>query len=65
MEHSESLTTKEYGELTRVEPESIRRAYCVHGHYLGVKPLKLPNGRLLWPKAEALRVLGAGMAERR
>lgn len=59
MEHKESLNTKEYATLTRVDPQTIRRSYCVNGHYLGLKPFKLPNGRLLWQKAEVLRVLGA------
>lgn len=40
-----------------VKPETVRRSYCVKNHYMGIKPKKLPNGRLLWP-AEALdRVL--------
>lgn len=59
MEHTESLNSKEFAATVRVEAQTIRRAYCVNGHYLGIKPLKLPNGRLLWPKTEVLRVLGA------
>lgn len=61
MEHndSESLNTKELADLTRVESQTIRRSYCVNGHYMGLRPWKLPNGRLLWPKAEALKVVGA------
>lgn len=59
MEHMEQLNTKELAPLFRVEPATIRRAYCVDGHYLGLKPVKLPNKRLLWPKAEAMRLLVA------
>jgi hypothetical protein len=59
MEHNESLNSKEFAATVRVEAQTIRRSYCVNGHYLGIKPLKLPNGRLLWPKTEVLRVLGA------
>ena len=59
MEHIESINTKEYAGLTRVDSQTIRRSYCVNGHYLGIKPFKLPNGRLLWPRDEVLRVLGA------
>jgi len=55
----ESLSTKELAGLVRVESQTIRRAYCVSGHYLGMKPLKLPNKRLLWPKSEALQLLVA------
>lgn len=32
-----------------VKPDTVRRSLCVKGHFLGLKPVKLPNGRLLWP----------------
>ena len=51
------FTTSEFADTIRVRPETIRRGYCVNGHYLGLRPLKLPNRRLLWPKAEALQLL--------
>lgn len=53
-----SLNTSELAELFRVEPDTIRRSYCVNGHYLGLKPVKLPNKRLIWALAEALKVAG-------
>lgn len=53
-----NMSTRELAALFRVEPATIRRAYCVNGHYLTLKPLKLPNGRLLWPKAAIQQVLG-------
>lgn len=53
-----NMSTRELAALFRVEPATIRRAYCVKGHYLTLKPLKLPNGRLLWPRAAVYRVLG-------
>lgn len=60
MTNEERLKTKELAKLFGVESDTIRRGYCVNGHYLGLKPLKLSNRRLLWPKAEALRVLEPG-----
>lgn len=42
------LTTDQFASLFDVKPESVRRALCVKGHYLGIKPIKLPNGRLRW-----------------
>ena len=59
MENNESLNSKEFAATVRVEAQTIRRSYCVNGHYLGIKPFKLPNGRLLWSRVEVLRVLGA------
>ncbi|MDT8380535.1 MAG: hypothetical protein RQ739_16765, partial [Desulfotignum sp.] len=44
-------------ELFHVEPATTRRGLCVNGHYMGIKPLKLPNGRLLWPENEAKKVI--------
>ena len=32
-----------------VKPDTVRRNLCVKGHFLGMKPLRMNNGRLLWP----------------
>jgi hypothetical protein len=29
-----------------IKPQTWRAAYCRNGHYLGMVPVKLPNGRL-------------------
>lgn len=31
------------------KPQSIRAALCRHGHWCGLRPVKLPNGLLAWP----------------
>lgn len=52
--------TREVAELFCVQPSSIRE-YMSHqgnGTYGGIKPVRAPNGRLLWPietVEEALR----------
>lgn len=43
------LSTNELARLVAVKPASIRIRLCETGSYFGVKPMKLPNGRLLWP----------------
>jgi len=53
-----NINTKEFAALVRVDPQTIRRALCVNGHYLGLKPLKLPNKRLLWPGNQARELAG-------
>ena len=40
----------------RVQPQSIRRYLCEKGHYLGERPVKLPNGRLLWDASAVERL---------
>lgn len=54
-----NLSTEELADALRLQPQTIRAALCRHGHYLGLRPCKLPNGRLLWDAA-ALDRLTAG-----
>jgi hypothetical protein len=45
-----------------IKPQSIRARVCRTGSYFGLRPAKLPNGRLLWP-ADAIQRLKATAAE--
>lgn len=42
------LDTLEAAERLRIKPQTIRRGLCINGHYMGLRPTRLPNGRLLW-----------------
>lgn len=53
-----ALTTEALARVVGIKPQSIRVALCNKGHYYGLRPTKLPNGRLLWP-ADALERLTA------
>lgn len=55
------LTTDEFAAGLGLAAQSIRKRLCQTGSYFGIVPLKLPNGRLMWP-ANALEALmdGAG-----
>lgn len=60
-----AYTTPELAEISRVLPESIRSALWRHGHYAGIKPIKLGthrSARLLWPAAEVDALFGPGGA---
>lgn len=46
------LPTRAIAPLLTVRPETIRESFCRNGHYLGMRPVKLPNGRLLWDAAQ-------------
>ncbi|KFX63823.1 DNA-binding protein [Burkholderia sp. K24] len=50
------LSTEELAALLTLRPQSIRKRYCQTGAYFCVRPVKLPNGRLMWP-ADALQQL--------
>ncbi len=53
------IPTEEFVKPFFIKPESARRSYCKKGHYLGIRPKKLPNGRLLWPVDEQQKVLNS------
>ena len=42
-------STAEFAAQNLVKPQSVRKQYCLKGSYFGVRPQKLPNGRLCWP----------------
>ncbi|KVQ16514.1 DNA-binding protein [Burkholderia ubonensis] len=53
------ITTDELAELLSIRPQSIRKRYCQTGAYFSLRPVKMPNGRLMWP-ADALDKLAEG-----
>lgn len=55
--HQLYLTTNGLAERLGVKPTSIRVHLCERGNYFGLKPQKLPNGRLLWPADSVERLL--------
>lgn len=42
------LSTEQLAELLHIKAATIRRAHSMDGHYNGLKPVKMPNGRLIW-----------------
>lgn len=57
---SSKLSTENLSELLKVRPSTIRRGFCVRGEYMGLRPVKLPNGRLLWDREQAERLVVGG-----
>jgi hypothetical protein len=56
------ITTEEGAERMRNRPQTWRASLCRHGHYLGMVPVKLPNGRLLWDAAAVERLISGEVA---
>ena len=56
------LDTAEAAAVLRVKPQTLRRALCLQGHYFGMRPVKLPNGRLLWDAADLDRLTAGEVA---
>lgn len=57
------LDTAEAAATLRVKPQTLRRALCLQGHYFGIRPTKLPNGRLLWDVADLDRLAAGEVAK--
>lgn len=57
-----TLSTEELAALGKVRPQSIRASLCRHGHWLGLRPVKLANRRLVWNAEQVASVL-AGEAQ--
>ena len=57
MEEKKLLPTNEIASRLGVQGATMRRSLCVKGHYIGLKPVKLPNNRLLWSERELNRLL--------
>lgn len=53
----EKIDTKEMAAMFKCNPNTPRRAFCVQGHYMGLRPVKLPNGRLLWDREDVERLI--------
>ena len=53
----EKISTEEMAALLRILPQTARAGLCRSGHYLGMRPVKLPNKKLLWDAAEVAMLL--------
>lgn len=51
------MSTNEFASECKVQPNTIRVGLCTNGHYLGIRPKKMPNGRLMWPADEVQQLL--------
>lgn len=52
------LTTDEFAAFLQLKAQSIRKRYCKTGSYFGVRPVKLPNGKLRWPSDAIEQLMG-------
>ena len=57
------FSTEELASFGRVVPQSIRASVCRKGHWNGLRPVKLPSGKLLWDAEQAAAVLNGEVAQ--
>lgn len=53
----EKCVTKVLAARFGVMPQTPRAALCRNGHWLGLVPVKLPSGHLMWDVEQADRLL--------
>ena len=58
-----SLSTEELASALKVRPQTIRAGLCRDGHYMGLRPSKLPNRFLLWPASAVDALLNGEVAQ--
>ncbi|MCY1276839.1 hypothetical protein D9M68_294710 [compost metagenome] len=51
------VSTEELAAILAIDPQSVRKRHSMDGSYLGIRPTKLPNRRLLWPVADVRALL--------
>lgn len=56
------VTTEAMTARFGVATQTPRASLCRLGHWMGMRPVKLPNGRLLWDAAEIERLLNGEVA---
>ena len=57
---NQDQTTETLANGLCMKPQSIIAHVCREGSYFGLRPTKLPNGRLLWPGDAIQRLKSAG-----
>jgi hypothetical protein len=58
------LKTEHFALQHLVEAQTVRKQYAANGSYFGIRPLPLPNGRLLWPDDSIERLAEAANIDR-
>ncbi|HQE19875.1 MAG TPA: hypothetical protein PK607_15355 [Aggregatilineales bacterium] len=55
-----TLSTEQAAAILKVKPQTLRAALCRDGHYMGLRPSKLPNRFLLWDASAVNSLLSGG-----
>lgn len=51
------VPTIDFAYILGVKSTTIHQNLCLKGHYMGIRPIKLPNGRLMWSKEEIQHIM--------
>ena len=56
------FTTEALATALGIKSQTLRHALCTKGHYFGLRPVKTPNRRLLWPADSIERMTASANA---
>ena len=56
--NAQYLTTEQLADALQLKPQSIRVRVCRTGGYYCLKPVKMPNNRLMWPADSVAQLRG-------
>lgn len=54
-----TYSTKSAARILQLNPHTLHVANSLKGGYYGIRPIKAPNGRLLWP-ADSIDAMATG-----
>ncbi|MEN6079618.1 hypothetical protein ABEV37_06850 [Chromobacterium piscinae] len=52
-----TMDTNDFARILGQRSQSIRKAYAMKGTVMGIRPVKLPNGKLRWPTDSVARLM--------
>lgn len=55
------MNTEELAAILKLKPDLIRKRHRQTGAYFCLRPVKMPNGRLMWP-TDSVVLLSGGAA---
>lgn len=53
--------TDVFAEVLFVEAKTVLKSHSLNGHYVGIRPVRLPNRKLAWPIAEIRKLFDMNM----
>ncbi|PRP69077.1 hypothetical protein BUE93_18660 [Chromobacterium amazonense] len=57
-----TMDTNDFARVLGQKAQSIRKAYAQRGAVMGIRPVKLPNGKLRWPTDAVERLMKGNAA---
>lgn len=57
-----TIDTETFAKIQLVKPNTVRKELCLTGSWKGIRPLRTPGGRLIWPDVTVAELAEASHA---